>query len=184
MSTAKFDVTAIGNAIVDVIAQADDAFLEKHKLPKGAMNLIDAETAERLYGDMGARQGSVGRIGRQHHRRHRGARRAHGLHRQGGEGSARRRLHARHARRRRGLRHGAARRAACRRRASLIFVTPDAQRTMQTFLGATHAARSRGRQHGLHHRVEGAVPRGLPLGSAAREGGDARMRRSRRRRRA
>src|SRR6185436_3908154 len=53
MSTAQFDVTAIGNAIVDVIAQADDAFLDKHKLPKGAMNLIDTETAERLYGDMG-----------------------------------------------------------------------------------------------------------------------------------
>ena len=45
MST-RFDVTAIGNAIVDVIAQAEDAFLEKHKLPKGAMNLIDTETAE------------------------------------------------------------------------------------------------------------------------------------------
>jgi sugar/nucleoside kinase (ribokinase family) len=38
MSNAQFDVTAIGNAIVDVIAQADDAFLDKHKLPKGAMN--------------------------------------------------------------------------------------------------------------------------------------------------
>src|ERR1044071_9310545 len=53
MSTAQFDVTAIGNAIVDVLAQADDAFLDQHKLPKGAMNLIDTETAERLYSAMG-----------------------------------------------------------------------------------------------------------------------------------
>ena len=33
MNNAKFDVTAIGNAIVDVIAQADDALLAAHKLP-------------------------------------------------------------------------------------------------------------------------------------------------------
>jgi len=49
MTTAKtFDVTAIGNAIVDVIAQADDALLAAHSLPKGAMNLIDAAMAETL----------------------------------------------------------------------------------------------------------------------------------------
>ena len=54
MKHAKFDVTAIGNAIVDVIAQADDALLAAHKLPKGAMNLIDAEMAEKLYAIMGA----------------------------------------------------------------------------------------------------------------------------------
>ena len=53
MNNAKFDVTAIGNAIVDVIAQADDALLAAHKLPKGAMNLIDAEMAEKLYSIMG-----------------------------------------------------------------------------------------------------------------------------------
>jgi sugar/nucleoside kinase (ribokinase family) len=54
MTTKKFDVTAIGNAIVDVIAQADDALLAAHSLPKGAMNLIDAAMAEQLYGVMGA----------------------------------------------------------------------------------------------------------------------------------
>src|SRR4026208_1111838 len=53
MNNAKFDVTAIGNAIVDVIAQADDALLAAHKMPKGAMNLIDAEMAENLYSIMG-----------------------------------------------------------------------------------------------------------------------------------
>ena len=46
MTTRRFDVTAIGNAIVDVIAQADDSLLAQHNLPKGAMNLIDAETAQ------------------------------------------------------------------------------------------------------------------------------------------
>ena len=53
MNDAKFDVTAIGNAIVDVLAKADDALLVQHNLPKGGMSLIDAETAERLYAIMG-----------------------------------------------------------------------------------------------------------------------------------
>ena len=53
MTKKRFDVTAIGNAIVDVLAKADDALLEKHKLSKGAMSLIDAAAAERLYGLMG-----------------------------------------------------------------------------------------------------------------------------------
>ena len=53
MTTRRFDVTAIGNAIVDVIAQADDSLLAQHNLPKGAMNLIDAAMAEKLYAIMG-----------------------------------------------------------------------------------------------------------------------------------
>src|SRR5687768_10565118 len=52
-STRRFDVTAIGNAIVDVLARADDALLIAHNLQKGAMTLIDAADAERLYGIMG-----------------------------------------------------------------------------------------------------------------------------------
>jgi len=48
------DVVAIGNAIVDVIAQADDAFLAESALTKGSMQLIDAETADLLYSQMGA----------------------------------------------------------------------------------------------------------------------------------
>ncbi|CAN5182832.1 adenosine kinase [soil metagenome] len=47
------DVVALGNAIVDVIAYADDAFLLAQDLDKGAMRLIDAAEAERLYGAMG-----------------------------------------------------------------------------------------------------------------------------------
>lgn len=49
---AKFDILGIGNAIVDVISHADDAFLATHNIAKGGMTLIDAEGATRLYGDM------------------------------------------------------------------------------------------------------------------------------------
>ena len=52
-STARFDVVAIGNAIVDVIARADDALIISEGLTKGSMRLIDAEEAERLYAAMG-----------------------------------------------------------------------------------------------------------------------------------
>ncbi|HEY6531202.1 MAG TPA: adenosine kinase [Acidimicrobiales bacterium] len=46
------DVVCIGNAIVDVLAQTDDAFLTRHGMAKGAMQLIDTEAALRIYGDM------------------------------------------------------------------------------------------------------------------------------------
>ena len=52
--TLFYDVTAIGNAIVDVIAPAEDAFLDGESLPKGAMTLVDQVRAEQLYGRMGA----------------------------------------------------------------------------------------------------------------------------------
>jgi fructokinase len=48
MSVTRFDITGIGNAIVDLLAREDDAFLSKHNMPKGAMTLIDADTATRL----------------------------------------------------------------------------------------------------------------------------------------
>jgi sugar/nucleoside kinase (ribokinase family) len=47
-SSAAFDVTGIGNAIVDVLAEASDEFLVENKLDKGAMMLIDAERALEL----------------------------------------------------------------------------------------------------------------------------------------
>ena len=53
MSDKAVDVLAIGNAIVDVIADADDSFLEQHGMAKGSMRLVDAAEAERLYTDMG-----------------------------------------------------------------------------------------------------------------------------------
>src|SRR5918994_774958 len=53
MTDCRLDVLCIGNAIVDVIADADDAFLDSEGLTKGSMRLIDAEEAERLYSHMG-----------------------------------------------------------------------------------------------------------------------------------
>lgn len=54
MTEPTLDIVAIGNAIVDVLAKADDAFIASHALTKGGMQLIDAETAEALYANMGA----------------------------------------------------------------------------------------------------------------------------------
>ena len=48
----KIDVTAIGNAIVDVIASTDDAFLATECIKKGSMNLIESERAASLYKKM------------------------------------------------------------------------------------------------------------------------------------
>ncbi|PIB94398.1 adenosine kinase [Caulobacter sp. FWC2] len=50
--TALYDVAGIGNAIVDVIAQCDDAFLAKEGLTKGSMALIDPARAASLYDAM------------------------------------------------------------------------------------------------------------------------------------
>ncbi len=50
---AEYDVLCIGNAIVDIIARCEDDFLVEHEIIKGAMNLIDAERAELLYSHMG-----------------------------------------------------------------------------------------------------------------------------------
>ena len=51
---SSFDVAAVGNAIVDVLAPATDAFLAEEGLAKGAMALIDADRATRLYERMAA----------------------------------------------------------------------------------------------------------------------------------
>jgi sugar/nucleoside kinase (ribokinase family) len=47
-----YDVAAIGNAIVDVIAPATDAFLDEHGLTKGAMMLVDPAQSAALYSKM------------------------------------------------------------------------------------------------------------------------------------
>jgi len=44
--TALYDVAAIGNAIVDVLASAEDSFLESEQLTKGSMRLIDEARAQ------------------------------------------------------------------------------------------------------------------------------------------
>src|SRR5260221_14282034 len=64
MPDPRLDVLCIGNAIVDVIANAGDDFLRDEGLVKGSMRLIDAAEAERLYAHMGpAHQVSGGSAG-------------------------------------------------------------------------------------------------------------------------
>jgi sugar/nucleoside kinase (ribokinase family) len=53
MTSARHDVLCIGNAIVDLIGQSDDAFLVKESIQKGGMTLIDEARAEHLYAAMG-----------------------------------------------------------------------------------------------------------------------------------
>ena len=52
MATPTIDVVGIGNAIVDVLSQADDSFIQQEKLAKGTMALIDEAQATTLYGKM------------------------------------------------------------------------------------------------------------------------------------
>ncbi len=53
MTTAKYDVLGIGNAIFDVFAQTDETFLKHHGMAKGSMALIDEARALSIYNDMG-----------------------------------------------------------------------------------------------------------------------------------
>ena len=136
MPDNRLDIIAIGNAIVDVIASTDDSFLEAEKLVKGSMRLIDAEEAEQLYGRMppgieasggsaantvagmaalGLRAAFVGQVADDQL----GAVFRHDINAIGVEFDTR------------PLRDGM---PTAR---SLILVTPDAQRTMNTFLGAS-----------------------------------------------
>ncbi len=135
MNNAKFDVTAIGNAIVDVIAQADDALLVSHNLPKGAMNLIDADMAEKLYSIMGpGKEASGGSAGNT----------IAGIAMLGGKTAYIGKVADdqlgkifTHDIRAAGVTYDTRPLVGGLPTArSLIFVTPDAQRTMQTFLGA------------------------------------------------
>ncbi|MEI2702731.1 MAG: adenosine kinase [Baekduia sp.] len=56
MTTTPHDVVGIGNALVDVLSHEDDAFLERFGMDKGAMTLIDTVRAEELYGAMSSGQ--------------------------------------------------------------------------------------------------------------------------------
>ncbi|HVC52696.1 MAG TPA: adenosine kinase [Stellaceae bacterium] len=60
MASPAFDVVGIGNAIVDVITTADEAFLGRESLAKGSMTLIDAARAAALYQGMGPATESSG----------------------------------------------------------------------------------------------------------------------------
>jgi adenosine kinase len=135
MTTSSFDVLTMGNAIVDVIAQVDEKFVIKHGLVKGSMNLIDEERAEYLYSDMGpAIEVSGGSAGNT----------AAGVASFGGKAAFFGKVKAdqlgdiyRHDMRAQGVAFDSA--AATYGPAtarSFIFVTPDAERTMNTYLGA------------------------------------------------
>ncbi|HET6307204.1 MAG TPA: adenosine kinase [Rhodopila sp.] len=60
MTEPTYDILGIGNAIVDVVARTDDAFLSRHDMHKGAMMLIDSAAADKLYAAMPAGQESSG----------------------------------------------------------------------------------------------------------------------------
>ena len=136
MSAPQIDIIAIGNAIVDVMAPCDDALIEKLGLNKGGMTLIDTDQAHALYQAMGpAREISGGSA----------ANTLAGMAALGakcafigqvaddqlGEVFA-------HDIRAAGINFATAARAGDPPTARcLIFVTPDGQRTMNTFLGAS-----------------------------------------------
>ncbi|MEX2246500.1 MAG: adenosine kinase [Dehalococcoidia bacterium] len=134
MAEARFDVVGMGNAMVDIIAQADDALLGAEGLAKGAMTLIEAERVEQLYATMppgvevsggsaanttvgvaslGGRAAFIGKVADdQFGTIFRHDIRAAGVTFESSPGDG-------------------APTGRC-----LIFFTPDAQRTMQTYLGA------------------------------------------------
>src|ERR1700704_5641087 len=53
MAEAKYDVLGIGNAIFDILVQTDEKFLADHGMTKGGMSLIDEARATSIYRDMG-----------------------------------------------------------------------------------------------------------------------------------
>ena len=135
MVAPRYDVIGIGNAIVDVIARADDDFLVAQGMHKGGMALIDeARARSNLRGD-GPGDRKLGRLGRQHHRRRCQLRRPRSLHRQGQGRRARAHLCPRYSRRQCRVHVKPAKDGPSTARC-YIMVTPDGERTMNTYLGA------------------------------------------------
>ena len=135
MTASGFDVLCIGNAIVDVIARVGEDFVARHGLVKGSMNLIDEARAEQLYADMGqAIEVSGGSAGNT----------AAGVASLGGKAAYLGKVKAdqlgaifRHDMRAQGVAFDtppATNGPATAR--SFILVTPDSERTMNTYLGA------------------------------------------------
>jgi len=135
VTRASLDVVGIGNAIVDVLSHADERFIAERGLVKGSMQLIDAKQAETFYraagpaveasggsaantvagvAALGARAGFIGKVSNDQF-----------------GGIFRHDIRAMRVRFDTGPSVSGAPTAR-----SLIFVTPDAQRTMLTFLGA------------------------------------------------
>jgi sugar/nucleoside kinase (ribokinase family) len=135
MSDKLFDVCGIGNAIVDVLAHCDLDFIDRLKLNKGTMTLIDAARAEELYDAMGpAVEMSGGSCGNT----------IAGIASLGGRGAYFGKVGNdqlggifRHDMRALGVHFETASATSATPTArSMIFVTPDAERTMNTYLGA------------------------------------------------
>lgn len=129
------DVVGIGNAIVDVLAHCDEAFIERMALTKGAMTLIDTARAEELYAAMGpAIEISGGSA----------ANTTVGVASLGGKAAFIGKVGNdqlggifRHDVRAAGVQYDIAPAASTTPTArSMILVTPDAERTMNTYLGA------------------------------------------------
>ena len=135
MSEKHFDVCGIGNAIVDVLAHCDDAFIEQMSLAKGAMTLIDTARANELYAAMGPAVEVSGGAA---------ANTIAGLSSLGGRGAYIGKVGNdqlggifRHDIRGAGVYFETPSVASTTPTArSMIFVTPDAERTMNTYLGA------------------------------------------------
>jgi sugar/nucleoside kinase (ribokinase family) len=137
VTETRLDVLAIGDAVVDVIAEAEDDFLVRERLVKGSMQVLDADGATALYAHMGqARETSGGSA----------ANTMAGVAALGGRAGFVGQVAADqlgdifiHDIRALGVefltpaRTGGAPTGRC-----LILVTPDAQRTMNTFRGAAH----------------------------------------------
>ena len=135
MKGSDFDVLCIGNAIVDVIARVEEDFVSRHGLVKGSMNLIDEARAEYLYATMGqAIEVSGGSAGNT----------AAGVASLGGKAAYFGKVKDdqlgaifRHDMRAQGVAYDTSPApdgpATAR---SFILVTPDSERTMNTYLGA------------------------------------------------
>ena len=132
---SKFDVLTVGNAIVDILARCDDTFLGDNGIIKGAMNLIDAERAELLYSKMGpAVEASGGSAGNT----------AAGIASLGGKAAYFGKVASdqlgtifQHDIRAQGVHYQTKPEGAHPPTArSMIFVTPDGERSMNTYLGA------------------------------------------------
>jgi sugar/nucleoside kinase (ribokinase family) len=133
--TDQIDVLTIGNAIVDVIAKVDENFITAEQLVKGSMNLIDEDRAQSLYGHMGpATEISGGSAGNT----------AAGVASFGGRAAYFGKVRDdqlgaiyRHDMRSLGVRFDSAAASDGPATArSFILVTPDGERTMNTYLGA------------------------------------------------
>ena len=130
-----FDVLAIGNAIVDIIARSDDATLAELRIEKGAMTLVDTARALEIYAQMGqATEMSGGSAGNT----------AAGVVSLGGRGAYIGKVSSdqlgtifAHDIRAQGVEYRTLPLAGDPPTArSMILVTPDGERSMNTYLGA------------------------------------------------